>query len=32
VDLQALLGHSAINTTQIDTNVGQDRMAAVATL
>ena len=29
VDIQALLGHSTINTTQIYTNVGQDRMAAV---
>ena len=26
VDLQALLGHSTINTTQIDTHVGQERM------
>jgi site-specific recombinase XerD len=29
VDIQALLGHSTLNTTQIDTNVGQERMAAV---
>jgi integrase/recombinase XerD len=29
VDIQALLGHSTINTTQIYTNVGQARMAAV---
>ena len=28
----ALLGHSTINTTQIYTNVGQDRMAVVARL
>ena len=28
VDLQALLGHSTINTTQIYTNVGQERMEA----
>jgi integrase/recombinase XerD len=26
VDIQALLGHSTINTTQIDTHVGQERM------
>ena len=26
VDIQALLGHSTINTTQIYTNVGQERM------
>ena len=29
VDIQALLGHSTINTTQIDNPVNQDRMAAV---
>jgi len=29
VDIQALLGHSTINTTQIYTNVGQERMAQV---
>ena len=29
VDIQALLGHSTINTTQIDTNVGQERMEKV---
>jgi integrase/recombinase XerD len=29
VDIQALLGHTTINTTQIYTNVGQDRMAAI---
>jgi len=29
VDLQALLKHSTISTTQIDTHVGQERMAAV---
>ena len=26
VDIQALLGHATINTTQIYTNVGQERM------
>ena len=26
---RALLGHSTINTTQIDTNVGQERMERV---
>ena len=26
VDIQALLGHSTLNTTQIDTHVGQERM------
>lgn len=26
VDLKALLGYSTIDTTQIDTNVGQERM------
>ena len=29
VDIQALLGHATINTTQIDTNVGQERMERV---
>ena len=29
VDLQALLGHESIATTQIDTHVGQERMVAV---
>jgi integrase/recombinase XerD len=29
VDIQALLGHESISTTQIYTNVGQARMAAV---
>ena len=29
VDIKALLGHESIATTQIYTNVGQDRMAAV---
>lgn len=29
VDIQALLGHESIATTQIDTHVGQERMAAV---
>ena len=29
VDIQALLGHSTINTTQIYTNVGQERMEQV---
>jgi integrase/recombinase XerD len=29
VDIQALLGHSTINTTQIYTNVGQERMEKV---
>ena len=29
VDIQALLGHSTINITQIDTNVGQERMEQV---
>ena len=29
VDIQALLGHSTINTTQIYTNVGQERMERV---
>jgi integrase/recombinase XerD len=29
VDIQALLGHSTINTTQIDTHVGQERMERV---
>ena len=28
VDIQALLGHATLTTTQIYTNVGQDRMAA----
>jgi site-specific recombinase XerD len=27
VDIQALLGHSTINTTQIDTHVGPEWMA-----
>ena len=26
VDIQALLGHESINTTQIDTHIGQARM------
>ena len=26
VDLQALLGHESVTTTQIDTHVGQERM------
>jgi integrase/recombinase XerD len=29
VDIQVLLGHATINTTQIDTNVGQERMEQV---
>ena len=29
VDIQALLGHSTINTTQIYINVGQERMEKV---
>ena len=29
VDIQALLGHESISTTQIDTNVGQERMEQV---
>ena len=29
VDIQALLGHATINTTQIYTNVGQERMEQV---
>ena len=29
VDIQALLGHSTINTTQIYTHVGQERMERV---
>jgi site-specific recombinase XerD len=29
VDIQALLGYSTINTAQIDTRVGQERMAKV---
>jgi integrase/recombinase XerD len=29
VDIKALLSHQSIATTQIDTHVGQDRMAAV---
>ena len=29
VDIQALLGHSTLNTTQIDTHVGQERMEQV---
>ena len=29
VDIQALLGHESIATTQIDTHVGQERMEAV---
>ena len=29
VDIQALLGHATLNTTQIDTNVGQERMEQV---
>ena len=29
VDIQALLGHESIATTQIDTNVGQERMEKV---
>ena len=29
VDIQALLGHSTLNTTQIYTNVGQERMEKV---
>jgi len=29
VDIKALLGHESIATTQIYTNVGQERMAAV---
>ena len=28
VDIKALLGHESISTTQIDTNVGQERMEA----
>jgi integrase/recombinase XerD len=28
VDIQALLGHESVATTPIDTNVGQERMAA----
>ena len=29
VDIQALLGHESVTTTQIDTNVGQERMEQV---
>ena len=29
VDLQALLGHESLSTTQIHTNVGQERMEQV---
>jgi len=29
VNLQALLGHESISTTQIDTHVGQERMERV---
>jgi len=29
VDIKALLGHESISTTQIDTNVGQERMERV---
>jgi site-specific recombinase XerD len=29
VEIQALLGHATLTTTQIDTNAGEDRMAAV---
>jgi site-specific recombinase XerD len=29
VDIKALLGHESISTTQIDTNVGQERMEQV---
>jgi site-specific recombinase XerD len=29
VDIKALLGHESISTTQIYTNVGQERMATV---
>jgi integrase/recombinase XerD len=29
VDLQALLGHSTLNTTRIDIHVGQERMEQV---
>jgi integrase/recombinase XerD len=29
VEIQALLGHATINTTQIYTNVGQERMEKV---
>ena len=29
VDIKALLGHESIATTQIDTNVGQERMEQV---
>jgi integrase/recombinase XerD len=29
VDIQALLGHESVATTQIYTHVGQERMAAV---
>jgi integrase/recombinase XerD len=29
VDIKALLGHSTLNTTQIYTNVGQERMEKV---
>ena len=29
VDIQALLGHESISTTQIDTHVGQARMERV---
>ena len=28
VDIQALMGHSTLNTTPIDAHVDQDRMAA----
>jgi site-specific recombinase XerD len=29
VDIKVLLGHSTLNTTQIDTHVGQERMEKV---
>ena len=29
VDIQALLGHESVATTQMDTHVGQERMAQV---
>ena len=29
VDIKALLGHESVATTQIDTNVGQERMEQV---
>jgi site-specific recombinase XerD len=32
VDLQALLSHATLTTTQLDTHVEQDRMAAVGRL